>query len=74
MYRRLNDIRPKLAELGFYLLISGSRLFCFSSPKRFREFAVIRCLRGHSVMCESGLVFFCREPGPQNREAVMSEY
>jgi hypothetical protein len=24
MYRRLRDIRPKLAELGFYLLISGT--------------------------------------------------
>jgi hypothetical protein len=24
MYRRLHDIRPKLAELGFYLLVSGT--------------------------------------------------
>jgi hypothetical protein len=24
MYRRLQDIRPKLAELGFYLLVSGT--------------------------------------------------
>jgi len=33
-------------------------LFCFPPPKRFREFAVIHCLRDYPFSCESGLVSF----------------